>query len=88
MATTAGALLQDAQNICVALQNNLTNGQYEDVYQCLSDLCAAIIANNEASYAVFVAGSTQTTSVNSTVSLGNQYQTTQSMTASVFTKQR
>jgi hypothetical protein len=89
MATTTGALAQNALNITVPLQTNLANGVYEDPYACISDLCAAINALAEAYYATLAAGSASTsTSVNTTVSIGNQYSATQSTTAPIFTKIR
>jgi hypothetical protein len=90
MATTTGALAQDTLNIAVALQNNISNGQYVDVYACVSDLCAAVIALAEAYYATCSAAATPslTTSVSTTVTIGAQYSYTQSTTSPVFTRIR
>ena len=89
MATTTGALAQDALNVCVALQSNIANGVYEDPYACISDLCAAINALAEAYYATLAAGSAATTtSVATTVTLGTQYSATQSLTSPIFTRNR
>jgi hypothetical protein len=86
VATTTGALAQNALNICVPLQNNIANGVYEDPYKCISDLCAAINCLAEAYYATLVATAAATsTAVGVTPAIGNQYSAVQSTTAPIFT---
>jgi hypothetical protein len=75
---TPAQLAQIALNIAVPLQNNVANGQYEDVYVCVSDLCAALIALAEA--VINSGGGTQT--------VGTQYSALQSTTSPIFTKIR
>jgi len=79
MATTTGALVQDALNISAALQKNLGNGQYVDVYVAIKDLCTANIALADALYAVLNAAATPslTTAVATTPEIGNQYSAVQ-----------
>jgi len=79
MATTTGALAQDALNIAAQLQSNVSNGQYIDVYKAVSDLCTAVIALADAYYATCNAAATPslTTSVATTPVIGNQYSGTQ-----------
>jgi len=79
LATTTGALAQDALNICAALQTGIQNGQYVDPYVAIRDLCTAVIALADAYYATCNAAATPalTTSVATTPNIGAQYSATQ-----------
>lgn len=75
MATTTGALAQNALNIAVNLQTNIRQGVYVDVYDAISDLSTAVIALADAYYATINAAATPalTTSVAITPVIGPQY---------------
>jgi hypothetical protein len=75
--------------VCVATQTGIANGQYEDLYQHVSDLCAAIIALADALSATYTAGAVSgTTAVGITPALGTQYSGVAANPAPVFTRNR
>lgn len=90
MATTTGALAQDALNIAVPIQNNIANGVYEDPYSYIMDLAVAVQCLANAYYATLNAAATPslTTSVAVTPLIGNQYSATQTWPVNIATRVR
>ena len=90
MATTTGALCQDAVNILVPLQQNLLSGTYQVTEKEIADVIGAVLCLVEAYYATLgaTAASTTTSVSPASITIGTQYSATQSLTAAIQTTQR